>query len=495
MRPISNYDTSEISGLGCLTPGTQSFVTDTNTSANAQSNAPATEQHPWDALRIRLSALYPYIPSRCIWGVIDLALREGTGYAGLSGLLKDEWKIRLTVASYIRNNMTNYRSLLPSYQNTQSKRESKRLAAAAMQEEVDKIAHSWRSGFANNPNTIMESSNETIQRVNATGNLSTKACDTERKKSSIPQAPEEVQNGETSLISALKAKEENVRPTKSKPSSRHSYIVKEVRRPVTRVSKRIQDKQIMDKLERVFAVIDLNPVAQVGMTSAPSKKRKRRQRQRKPKEDKISPHLTPLRSEQAIANSTIHLQSQPESTSKTMNAEAGQHHDLAEEQISGLVAGTALLQIQDTGLRHGNGGADQLQGSKVQQASADNANLDPDTRNQVAPKANNSKRSKTQARNKRNKRQSKAARALQAAESSLQILIQNPNADARQITRASRLVENQKARVEKKKARTERRLLQKKVSQEEVMTKMTGLQSRENVAEELESRLIHAYDE
>ena len=252
----------------------------------------------------------------------------------------------------------------------------------------------------------------------------------------------------------------------------------------------------MDTLERAFAVINLNPVTQVATTntSAPSKKHRRRQRQRKLKEGRFSPHLAPLRSEQAIANSPVQPQSQPESTSKTTNAEAGQHHILADE-VSGLVAGTALLQIQDTGLRHGNGGADQLYGSKVQQASADDANLDSDTRHQVAPEANNSKRSKTQARNKRNKRLSKAARALQTAESNLQTLMQNPNADARHVTQASRLVENQKARVEKKKARTEKGLLQKKLSQEEVMSQMTGVQSRENVAEELKSRMVHAYDE
>ena len=493
MGPNSNHGTSEISGSGCLAPSTQSFVTDTTTSGNAQCNAQATEQHPWDALRIRLLALYPHMPSRVIWGVIDLALRECTGYAGLSGLLKDELKIRLTVSSYIRNNMTKYSSLVPSYRNTQTKRESKRLAAVAVQEEVDKIANSWRNGFASNLNTAIESSEEINQGVGATGNLSTKGCETERRKSAIPQASEEVQDAETSLIPALKAEERKAPSTKPKPSSKLSKILKDVRPPATRISKRIRDKQAMDRLERAFAVINLNPVAQVATTdtSAPCKKHRRRQRQRKLKKDRFSPHLAPVRSEQAIANSPVQPQSQPESTFKTTNAEAGQHHILADELL-GLVAGTAMLKVQDTSLRQGNGGADQVYGSKVQQASADDANLDPDTRHQVAPEANSSKRSKTQARNKRNKRQSKAARALQAAESSLQILIQDPNADARQVTRASRLVENQKARVEKKKARTERRLLQNKVSQEEVMAKMTGLQSRENVAKELES---HAYDE
>ena len=264
-------------------------------------------------------------------------------------------------------------------------------------------------------------------------------------------------------VCCLYVEEGKAPSTKPRASSRHSNILKQVYRPATRVSKRIRDKQIMDTLERAFAVINLNPVTQVATTntSAPSKKHRRRQRQRKLKEGRFLPHLAPLTSEQAIANSPVQPQSQPESTSKTTNAEAGQHHISADE-VSGLVAGTALLKIQDTGLRHGNGGADQLYGSKVQQASADDANLDSDTRHQVAPEANNPKRSKTQARNKRNKRLSKAARALQTAESNLQTLMQNPNADARHVTQASRLVENQKARVEKKKARTEKGLLQKK---------------------------------
>jgi len=369
--------------------------------------------------RAQLLHTYPHTPSDSIDKLLDFALKDGEGFAGQSGILDDKWKTHHAVIAYIRCSFTNYKTLLSSFKNKQTRAVSRRLAQDAVREMVERIADNWRNGPGGNVNAL--SSDISSEEYPGEGKISST---TNRKGFGAlpysPPPPEPVTQPPLNNKIRLPTLEEVQATARSKEprlSSWHAKAVMKAHDPRSKVSKRKAPSysgRNSGKLELAFARMDLTSIVQ--------------------------------------------------SNANDVDIDRTQIEAPPETQMANLVAETSALGLHDTVIAY----EDDIQLPRVhsdQELSSDATISDPNANYQEPSKPRVRSSTKTQKRNKR-RRLNFHSEAVRAAEMNLQALTQKLRPSAKRIAKASTRLETTRARLDKY-------LLQKQHKQEQVALKAT----------------------